>query len=138
MNPELDRQPRRGTWPNPIDTPLDRARRIAGMYRARLRALNLEACDELDATAASFGETWMLKRPDIIDPDRELTTSQAADLVRVHPDTIRQWACTNHPNTPGAKLLPRFGRQGRERTYIASKVLEAAALAKSGQLAGRR
>lgn len=133
MNPDLDKQPRRGTWPNPVDTPLDRARRIAGMYRARLRALNLDACDELDATAASFGETWMLERPDIVDPDRELTTVQAAELVNVQPARIRKWACANHPDKPGQPLLPRFKARGRERTYLAANVLAAAALMRRRQ-----
>ncbi|GGN39562.1 hypothetical protein FHR83_006691 [Actinoplanes campanulatus] len=135
MKPDLDRQPRRNqrTWPNNIDTPLDRARRIAGMYRARLHALNPEACDDCDQTAADFGETWMLERPDIVEPDRELTTTEAAELVQVSPDLIRKWACQKHPTTPGLNLLPRYGWRGRERTYIAGKVFEAAALARVGQ-----
>jgi hypothetical protein len=136
VNPDRDRQDRRNPWPNPLDTPLDRARRIAGMYRSRLRALDRGACDVLDETAVSFGETWMLERPDIVDPDQELTTAEAAALVRVHPDAIRRWACLAHPTAPDRSLLPRFGWRGRERTYIAAKVLEAAVLVKSGQLAG--
>lgn len=133
MNPDLDRQDRRSPWPNPLDTPLDRARRIAGMYRARLRALDAGACDVLDETAVSFGEDWMLERPDIVEADAELTTAQAASLVRVHPDTIRKWACLPHPTEDERRLLPRFGWRGRERTYIAAKVIEAARLIKSGQ-----
>jgi hypothetical protein len=134
VNPELDKQPRRGAWPNPVDTALDRARRIAGMYRAQLRILDLDACNRLDDTAASFGETWMLDKPDIIDGDRELTTNEAAELVQVQPNTIHHWARCKHPDGSGAPLLPRFGWRGKERTYIAAKVLEAAAIAARGQL----
>lgn len=138
MNPELNRQNRRSVWPNPADTALDRARRVAGMYRAQLRAVAPNTCDTLDDTVAAFGETWLLDKPDIIDPDQELTTSEAAELVRVHPDTIRKWACADHPQRPGELLLPRFGRRGRERTYIAAKVLEAARMVGQAQHARSR
>jgi hypothetical protein len=139
MNPNLDQQPRHNQrlWPNPADTPLDRARRIAGMYRARLGALDAAARDECDHTAASFGEDWMLEKPDIIDPDRELTAAEAAELVHARPNTIHHWARLNHPDGTGRPLLPRFGWRGRERTFIAGKVLEAASLIGKGQHAAR-
>lgn len=127
MKPGLDEQDRRGVWPNPVDTPLDRARRIAGMYRSRLRALDRDACDELDETAASFGEDWMLEKLDIIDPDAELTTNEAALLVRVPVRRIREWAQASHPEDRARPLLPRFKMRGRERTYLAAHVLAAAA-----------
>ncbi len=133
MNPDLDRQPRRGAWPNPVDTALDRARRIAGMYRAQLRTLDLDACDRLDQTAASFGETWMLDKPDVLQPDKDMTTSEAAELVHVSEGTIRKWACWPHPTEPDRTLLPRYGVRNRERTYLAQHVLEAAALVARGQ-----
>lgn len=138
MNPDLDRQPRRNPWPNPVDTPLDRARRIAGMYRSRLRAFDSVACDILDETAVSFGEDWMLERPNVVDPSREITTGEAAELVHVHPDTIRKWACAAHPTDPGRPLLPRFKMRGRERTYLAGQVLEAAAVIRRAQHARSR
>jgi hypothetical protein len=138
MNTELDQQPRRNQrlWPNPVDTPLDRARRIAGMYRAQLRALDRDACDELDETAASFGEDWMLERADVIDADRELTTAQAAELINVPAQRIRQWACLDHPEQPGQPLLPRFKKRGRERTYLVGQVLAAAALMRQRSTSG--
>lgn len=128
MNPDLDKQPRRGAWPNPVDTALDRARRVAAMYRAHLRLLDLDACNRLDDTVASFGETWMLDKPDIVDPDAELTANEAGDLVRVPPNTVHHWARLKHPDGSGRPLLPRFGWRGKERTFIAGKVLEAAVI----------
>ena len=128
MKAGYDDQPRRGAWPNPVDTPLDRARRIAGMYRARLRALDPAAAADCDATAVGFGETWMLERPDIVEPNRELTTAEAAELVNTTPKRIREWACADHPDQPNTPLLPRFKMRGRERTYLAQHVLAAAAL----------
>lgn len=138
MNPELDRKDRAGLWPFPVDTPLDRARKVAGMYRSRLRALDVGACDILDQTAVSFGEDWMLEKPDVVDPDRELTTAEAAELCHVHPDTIRKWACAKHPHVRDQPLLPRFKKRGRERTYLAGKVLEAAAIVRRAQHARAR
>jgi len=105
------------------------------MYRARLRALDTAACDDCDETAVSFGETWMLEREDLIDDDRELSTAEAGALVGVHPDTVRRWAATKDPRDGSRMLLPRFGWRGRERTYIAGKVREAAIMARTGQLA---
>lgn len=133
MNPNLDRQNPGTRWPYPLDTALDRARKIAGMYRARLRALDVGACDVLDDTAVSFGEDWMVEKPDVVDPDAELTTAEAAELVRVHPDTIRKWACAQHPTDRNEPLLPRFKKRGRERTYLARHVLEAAAIVRRAQ-----
>lgn len=136
MNPDLDRQGRRAVWPNPVDSPLERARRVAGMYRARLRALDSAACDDCDATAVGFGETWMLDKPDLVDPDRELTTTEAANLVNTTPKRIREWACLDHPEEPGGPLLPRFKMRGRERTYLAKDVLAAAAVMRRRRIAG--
>lgn len=127
MNPEINRQNRRSSWPNPADTALDRARRVAGMYRAQLRAVAPSTCNALDDTVAAFGESWLLDKPDIVDPQAELTTAQAADLVHVPPERIRKWACMDHPEKPGEPLLPRFKMRGRERTYLAENVLAAAA-----------
>lgn len=138
MNPDLNKQDTKNLWPNSVDTALDRARKIAGMYRARLRALDVGACDLLDDTAVSFGEDWMLEKPDIVDPLRQLTTTEAAELVHVHPDTIRKWACAQHPTEHGRMLLPRFKKRGRERTYLAGNVLEAAAIVRRAQQARAR
>ncbi len=138
MNPDLDHQDRRNPWPWPVDTPLDRARKVAGMYRQHLKTAAPAVCATLDDTVRGFGEDWLLDREQVIDPDREVTTSEAAEMVRVHPDTVRRWACLEHPDDPTRPLLARYGRRGRERTYIAGKVIEAAAWAAQGKLARAR
>lgn len=127
MNPELDRQGRRDPWPWPLDTPLDRARKITGMYRRHLLTAAPEVCASVDDTAREFGETWMLERLDVVNPDAEITTAQAAELVNVTPKRIREWAQANHPEDRTKPLLPRFKMRGRERTYLAGNVLAAAA-----------
>lgn len=137
MNPALNEQPR-GVWPNAIDTALDRARKIAGMYRSRLRAIDVGACDEADHVCTELGETWLLDRLQILDPNQELTTVQAAELVRVPVERVRKWACAAHPEKPGEPLLPRFKMRGRERTYLAVNVLAAAAAMRRYQLARGR
>ena len=125
MNPELDRQPK-PTWPFPGDTSLDRARKIALMYRARLRALSVDACDDADRAANESGETWVTPQLATVDDTDAITGDEAADLVNVTEDVIRQWACTPHPERPDEMLLPRFGWRGRKRTYLAAHVREAA------------
>lgn len=125
MNPELDRQDRSSLWAAATD--VERARRVALMYRTRLGTLDREACDEADQAAASVGETWMLDKLDILDADKELTTAEAAELAKVPIRRIRDWACLDHPEKPGEPLLPRFKMRGRERTYLAVHVLAAAA-----------
>jgi hypothetical protein len=127
MNPELDQQEQRNPWPWPIDTPLDRARKVAVMYRRHLRTAAPGVCASVDDTARQFGETWMLEKEDIVEPGQELTTAQAAELVRVPIRRIREWSCTTHPEDRTKPLLPRFKMRGRERTYLAEDVLAAAA-----------
>lgn len=127
MKPGLNDQPRRNAWPWPVDTPLDRARKVAGMYRHHLKAAAPALCGTLDDTVRGFGEDWLLDREEIIEPDQELTTAEAAELVRVPVERIRKWACADHPEKPGEPLLPRFKMRGKERTYLAEHVLAAAA-----------
>lgn len=132
MIPDYDRQtnPR---WPNHLDGPTARARAVARMYRAHLRAVRPDLCDQADATAGQFGESWPLERPEVIDADRELTTAEAAALVNVPANTLHKWAAANHPDDPDRPLLPRFKKRGRERTFLAGQVLEAAAIMRRQQ-----
>ncbi len=125
MNPDYDKQtnPR---WPNWTEGPTDRSRAVARMYRAMLNTARPDLCQQADDTATGFGETWMLEQPDTINPDQELTAAEAAALINVPPNTLHKWAAMNHPDHPDRPLLPRFGKRGRERTFIAGKVLEAA------------
>ena len=113
-------------WPNPADSALDRARRIAQMYRAHLADRDQAAADGVDQLCATFGEAWMTEKPDDVDEHAQLTTAQAAELVHVTIRRIRDWAQMDHPDKPGKPLLPRFNMVGRERTYIAAHVLAAA------------
>lgn len=126
MNADYDKQtnPR---WPYALDDPKVRARKITQMYRQRLEKLNPDAAADCDATASQFGETWMLPHETHIDPTQELTTEQAAQLINVAPKTISNWASLDHPENPHQKLLPRFKKRGRERTYLAQDVLTARA-----------
>lgn len=137
MNPNLDRQDRAHLWPHPNDTAVDRARKVAGMYRQHLHTLNPAVCDQLDQVAAGFGQTWMLDKLDTGPAeDHDLTTEEAAELVEVSPETIRKWACMPHRAEPGRTLLPRFGRRNRQRTYLAQHVREAAAIMRTSRRAG--
>lgn len=89
MNTDNNRQPR-VSWPFPGDNPLVRARKIAHMYRARLRALDVAACDEADATAAMFGEDWAVPRVVTVEDDDLLRPSDAADFLCTSTANIRR------------------------------------------------
>lgn len=127
MIPDYDKQtnPR---WPNFTDGPTQRARAVARMHRALLRSVRPDLADQADATAAGFGETWMLEREQLVEPEQEMTAAEAAALVNVTPNTLHKWAAMNHPDDPSRPLLPRFKKRGRERTFLAGHVLAAAAL----------
>lgn len=125
-------------WPNPTDGPVARARKVAHMYRAYLRAQNRTLCDQADQVAVGFGQDWVVESEVQVEPGQALTTAEAAELVKVHPDTVRKWACMEHPERPGERLLPRFKRRGRERTYLAEHVLAAAAAVRRARLARAR
>lgn len=86
-----------GKWPFPGESPLARARRIAHMYRAHLRALSVDLCDEADATAAQFGETWAIPQVVTVDEHMLLTPAQAAD-----------WLCTSTANIRRLRLAGRL------------------------------
>ncbi|MEV2239507.1 hypothetical protein [Micromonospora sp. NPDC049891] len=90
MNPDLDRQPGRNRWPHPGDNPLVRARKIAHMYRARLRALDADACDDADRTAQQFGETWAVPKVVTADDDDLLDPADAADFLCTSTANIRR------------------------------------------------
>jgi hypothetical protein len=121
-------------WPFPGETPLRIARTVAHTYRAALLAADPAAARAIDARMAAFAQQWVTDPEQIHDPTDQITTSEAAALVSVSVGTVRQWACTPHPHTPGAMLLPRFDRRGREVTYLVTHVTAAAQIAQTTRL----
>lgn len=115
-------------WPWPGENALQRTRRIALAYREYLRSINPELCESLDQTMRAYGQMWVAPEVITVEPHDTVTTREAALLVSVNPDTIRQWACTPHPEMPGQMLLPRHGRRGRSTTYIVAHVRAAATI----------
>ncbi|GAA4439485.1 helix-turn-helix domain-containing protein [Phytohabitans houttuyneae] len=90
MSRAPNEQPRRAAWPFPGDNPLVRARKIAHMYRARLRALDVPACDEADATARMFGEDWAVPQLVTVEDDDVLRPSEAADFLCTSTANVRR------------------------------------------------
>ena len=113
-----------GCWPWPRDTALERARRIANSLLSLLPEAERGVWT---ARAHALGETWLGERLVTYTPDQALDTHRAADLAGVPEYEIRRWACRRHPEDPARSLLPRAGRQGRQQTYLARNVLDAAA-----------
>jgi hypothetical protein len=115
-----------GVWPWAGDTELTRARKVAQAYRAALGANNRTLRDQLDATMVSHGQTWVLDLVATTAPDGldEMTTKEAAELVHVPPHRILAWASERGPD--GRPLLPKFGKRGRESTYLVRDIAAAA------------
>lgn len=112
-------------WPFVNDHPLTRSRRAALAYRAALRLNNRNLCDQIDRTLVGYGETWVVEAEVTIDTDGldAVTTTEAAELVHVPAWQIREWACTPDPDRPGRMLLPKFGKHGKQNTYLARDVV---------------
>jgi len=87
------------------DSPLDRARRVAGTYRMELERLAPEVCAKLDAWARANGQGWVAPDPEPLDLEAVITVTAAADLCHVKPRTIHTWH---------ERGLPWSGRRGRE------------------------
>lgn len=77
-------------WPYPGDSPNARARRVAHAYRATLETYAPLACQQLDNRMRDLGQHWVTPDHITIDPDQWLSPAQAADLMCVETDTIRQ------------------------------------------------
>lgn len=112
-------------WPFPNDTVLERARRVAQAYREHLNTVAPELCGTVDKTMLAFGQTWVLPMEDNYKSGDAISTSEAAELVGVSRNVIRQWACMKH-RFEDRPLLPRLRRRGREMTYLVDSVREAA------------
>lgn len=100
-------------WPFPGDSPVVRARRVAGAYRARLAQLDPEASAQLDELMAEWGQGWVIPRLIAYDPDAELSPEEAADLAQVDVATLRQ--LRRRGKLPGRRV-------GRSYVYRAADV----------------
>lgn len=78
-------------WPWPADTALDRARRVAQLYRVSLAAVDPERCETLDQQVARFGQGWAVPSVSTHEDDDLLTAELAADAVHVKTRTIYAW-----------------------------------------------
>lgn len=119
-------------WPWPGEGPTARARRIAQMYRAHLRSLNRELCDQVDATACRYGETWVVPQLVTVTSDQLLTPAQAADWLMCSTANIRRLRLAGR--LPGVKTrdgwrykladLQQLQEQTRRRTRRRTPVVE--------------
>ncbi|MEU5258976.1 hypothetical protein [Amycolatopsis sp. NPDC021455] len=79
------------TWPWPADTVLERARRVAQIYRHHLLRVDPDVCADLDAAMAAMGQPWVVpSRSTYVDTDL-LTADLAAAEMRVARRTIYAW-----------------------------------------------
>ncbi|MBF6064951.1 hypothetical protein IU494_30355 [Nocardia terpenica] len=100
-------------WPGPADTPLQRARKIAGSYRAALHQLDPGRCADLDRRAVELGQGWIapVELPAHLSEhalDAELSAADIEHFWRIPASTIRTWAHRGLiTSRPGKKYLVR-------------------------------
>lgn len=87
-------------WPWKADSPLDRARRVAGAYRAALAALGPEECARIDDWAARHGQGWVAPTEWPYTADQLITTQEVAELCHVKLRTVYAWHQRGLPWTP--------------------------------------
>ncbi|KZM68329.1 hypothetical protein [Nocardia terpenica] len=101
-------------WPWPADTPLQRARKIAGSYRAALHQLDPGRCADLDRRAVELGQGWIapVELPAHLSEhalDAELSAADIEHFWRIPASTIRTWAHRNEITaTPGPGGTPVY------------------------------
>ncbi len=78
-------------WPWPADTPLDRARRLAGSYRSALGGADPLACARLDEWAVAHGQGWVVPASWPYGDDELITCQQVADLCHIELTTVYRW-----------------------------------------------
>lgn len=78
----------RDPWPNPADTSLERARRIANTLLSLLPAEERQTWAD---RAHALGETWLSASLVTWGVDDIVPTKTAAELVHMKPSTIRKW-----------------------------------------------
>lgn len=117
----------RSRWPNPADTPLDRARRIATTYRAALDQLDPHRTSVLDRHFTDLGEIWVTPQPAALDLNAYLGAAAMSEHLGGHPtdDVIRQWGqrgtIPRHKNDAGrtvyrvGDILDHLANQRRTR-----------------------
>ncbi|MBB1153476.1 helix-turn-helix domain-containing protein [Amycolatopsis dendrobii] len=110
---------RHRTWPWPADTTLDRARRVAQIYRQALRAADTEECRRVDAQMSVAGQAWVLPAASTHDPMDLVTVEKAAEEMRVARRTIYSWREKGLPviETPDG---PRY-RVADLREYVTAQ-----------------
>lgn len=78
-------------WPWPADTTLDRSRRVAGIYRAALEAVEPSECAQLDVWAIAYGQGWVAPSAWPYGEDDLLTPQQVADACHIQLRTVYRW-----------------------------------------------
>lgn len=104
--------PKSQPWPWATDSAVNRAKRVAHMFRDRLRDEAPAACAEMDNLMRVFGQAWIVEGVPT-DPDELLTVRELAEVADVTEDGVRMWVmrwpltCRGH-NDDGRKLY-RWG-----------------------------
>lgn len=79
------------SWPWPADTTLERARRVAQIYRHAYHALAPDDCAQLDRQMTQSGQSWVAPAVSIHEASDLLTAELAAEEMRVARRTIYAW-----------------------------------------------
>ncbi|HEY3482628.1 MAG TPA: hypothetical protein VGL02_27395 [Streptomyces sp.] len=90
-------KPRRSQWPNPGDTPLDRARAIARDLHRRLARHDPAEAAHYAQALADLGETWLTPQPVLYNDHDWITLDDAATYTNGTRDMIYKWTI-RYPN----------------------------------------
>lgn len=107
------------SWPWSADTTLDRARRVAQIYRHHLQQAAPETCRQLDAQMATHGQSWVSPSASTHEATDLLTADMAAEEMRVARRTIYAWRARGLPVVPTPDG-PRY-RVGDLRAFVTAQ-----------------
>lgn len=124
-------------WPNPADTDLVKARKVATVYRTHLHTANRGICDQIDDAMRDAGHAWILPTLITYDVTTNVIATEAAAIAGVKPGTIHQWRSRGYIGRDRIRryLVPRGLSEDGFAMFNVGEILEIAACTRSPKAA---
>lgn len=104
-----------GVWPNPADSPVEVARRVAQSYRMALESVSPELCARIDGQAVEVGQGWVVPNAVPLNTDELMSAKDLEAVLFVPASTLRTWAHRG--------LLSKYTAEDGSPVYLVSEVL---------------